>query len=128
MESLDKNGIAKFAYVFLQETWHAIEKLVEEGLVKSIGIANFTAPMLINLLSYAKIKPVMNQIELHPLNVQNDLVVFCQSQNIAVTAYSPFGSADAPVLKTPVLQSIAEKYSRAPAQIALQWAAQRVRS
>lgn len=125
MEPVDENGVAKFSFVPMQETWRAMERLVEEGLVKSIGVANFTAPMLVDLLSYAKVKPVMNQIELHPLHAQDDLVKFCQSQGIVVTAYSPFGSADAPVLKNSILQSIAEKYGRTPAQVALKWAAQR---
>lgn len=125
LEPLDENGVAKFSYVSMQETWRAMEQLIESGLVKSIGVANFTAPMLIDLLSYAKIKPVMNQIELHPLHAQNDLLKFCQSQRIAVTAYSPFGSADAPVLKDSVLRSIATKHGRTPAQIALRWAIQR---
>lgn len=124
-EPLDENGLAKFAAVPMQETWQAMEKLVEEGLVKSIGVANFTAPMLIDLLSYAKIKPTMNQVELHPYHAQNELIKFCQSQNIAVTAYSPFGSADAPILGDSVVQSIAEKYKRTPAQLALKWAQQR---
>ena len=109
----------------MQETWRAMEQLVEDGLVKSIGVANFTAPMLIDLLSYAKIKPAINQIELHPLHVQDDLVQFCQRLSIAVTAYSPFGSADAPVLKHSVLQAIAKEYGRTPAQVALRWAVQR---
>lgn len=125
MEPLDENGVAKFSLVPMQETWRAMEQLAEEGLVKSIGVANFTAPMLIDLLAYAKIKPAMNQIELHPYHAQNNLVKFCQGQNIAVTAYSPFGSANAPVLKDPVLQSIAKKYGHTPAQVTLKWALQR---
>lgn len=125
LEPLDENGVAKFSSIPMRETWRAMERLVEEGLVKSIGVANFTAPMLIDLLSYAKIKPAVNQIELHPLHAQDDLVQFCKSLGIAVTAYSPFGSADAPVLKNPVLQAIAKKYSRTPAQVALRWANQR---
>lgn len=125
LEPLDQNGVAKFSPISMQETWRAMEQLVEDGLVKSIGVANFTAPMLIDLLSYAKIKPAINQIELHPLHVQDDLVQFCQRLSIAVTAYSPFGSADAPVLKNSVLQAIAKEYGRTPAQVALRWAVQR---
>lgn len=125
LEPLDENGVAKFSSIPMRETWRAMERLVEEGLVKSIGVANFTAPMLIDLLSYAKIKPAVNQIELHPLHAQDDLVQFCKSLGIAVTAYSPFGSADAPVLKNPVLQAIAKKHSRTSAQVALRWANQR---
>ncbi|HEU4914623.1 MAG TPA: aldo/keto reductase [Candidatus Saccharimonadales bacterium] len=125
LEPLDENGVAKFSPIPMQETWRAMEQLVEDGLVKAIGVANFTAPMLIDLLTYARIKPAINQIELHPFHAQDDLVKFCKSLGIAVTAYSPFGSAGAPVLNNPVLQAIAEKYSRTPAQVALRWALQR---
>jgi len=124
-EPLDNNGVAKFAPVSLQQTWHAMEKLVDEGLVRSIGVANYTAPMLLDLLTYANTKPVMNQIELHPYHTQDHLVRFCQSQGIAVTAYSPFGSIGAAILDDPVVQKLAKEYGRTPAQVALRWAVQR---
>src|SRR5581483_5031644 len=99
---LDENGVAKFSFVPLQETWQAMERLLDDGLVRSIGVANFTSTMLIDLLSYAKTKPAMNQIELHPYLAQHELVQFCKSQDIAVTAYSPFGSTGAAVLEDPM--------------------------
>ena len=116
----------KLSFVPLADTWHAMEKLVVgKGLVKSIGVANFTGPMLIDLLSYAKVKPVMNQVELNPYNAQNGLVKFCHDQNIAVTAYSPFGSDGAPILSDVTIGAIAKKYNCTPAQIALKWSLQR---
>jgi len=124
-EPLDENGLAKFSFVPMQETWEAMEKLVADGLVKSIGVANFTAPMLVDLLSFSKIKPVMNQIELHPYHAQSDLLSYCHSQNIAVTAYSPFGSTGAPLLKDPVINTIADKHECNPAQVTLAWAIKR---
>lgn len=125
LEPLDENGLSKFSFVPLSETWKAMEKLVDEGLVKSIGVANFTAPMLIDLLSFAKVKPVMNQIELHPYNAQNDLIGFCHIQGVQVTAYSPLGSVNAPLLKDKSVVSIAESHQCSPAQVLLAWAVQR---
>ena len=74
----------KPAPIPIQETWQAMEKLVKKGLVKSIGICNFTTMMLIDLLTYAKIKPVINQIELHPYNTQEKIIVFCKYCNPVV--------------------------------------------
>lgn len=127
LEPLDKNGLAKFSFVPLQQTWRAMEALVQKGLVKSIGVSNYTAPMLIDLLSYAAIKPVMNQIELHPYHAQSALVAFCNAQGVAVTAYSPLGSASTGgvITKDPIINEIAVRHGKTPAQIALRWAVQR---
>lgn len=125
LEPLDKNGLAKLSFVPLQQTWQAMESLVQKGLVKSIGVANYSAPMLIDLLGYATIKPTINQVELHPYFTQDALVAFCKSQKIAVTAYSPLGSTGAIVIHDPVIAVIAKKYDKTPAQVTLRWALQR---
>jgi diketogulonate reductase-like aldo/keto reductase len=125
LEPLDDSGLAKFSFVPLQDTWHAMERLAEKGLVKSIGVANYNATMLLDLLSYAKVKPAMNQIELHPYHAQDTLVKFCHHQEVAVTAYSPFGSTGAIILNDAILKSLADKYTRTPAQIVLRWEMQR---
>jgi diketogulonate reductase-like aldo/keto reductase len=115
----------------IHETWEAMENLVKLGLVKSIGVANFTTMMLHDLLTYAKIKPVNNQIELHPYNNQSELVAYCQSQGIAVTAYSPLGGRDpnnpnSPRLfADPLITELAVKYGKSPTQILLNWALSR---
>ena len=132
-EPLDKNGCLITAPVSMRETWEAMEDLVKTGLTKAIGVANFTAPMLIDLLSYAKVKPTVNQIELHPYNQQTKLVEFCQRQGLAVTAYSPLGSPannkkqeDPPVLiRDNTVEKIAKAHDRTPAQILIAWAIQR---
>ena len=78
----------------LHKVWSELERLVEAGLIKNIGISNCTVALLIDLWSYAKIKPVMNQIELHPYLPQVDLVNFLKSKlGIHVTAYSPIGAS-----------------------------------
>ncbi len=125
LEPLDKNGLVRFSRVPLQDTWLAMEDLVSKKLVKSIGVANYSATLLIDLLSYAKVKPVMNQIEIHPYHTQNDLIKFCLSQGVAVTAYSPLSSSDNPVLKDETIIKIASGHKKTAAQVTLRWAYQR---
>ena len=73
--------------VSIRETWQAKETLVDKGLVKHIGVANFPVILLHDLLSYSRIKPAVNQVEIHPYNQQSKLVSYCQSRNITVQAY-----------------------------------------
>ncbi|MAP81199.1 MAG: aldehyde oxidoreductase [Aequorivita sp.] len=76
------------------ETWKQMEEAKNSGMAKHIGVSNFSEKKLKNLISKAKIKPEMNQIELHPLLQQKALLDYCKSENILVTAYSPLGSGD----------------------------------
>lgn len=131
-ERLDENGSLITEKVSVRETWEAMEELVRAGLVKAIGVANFTAPMLIDLLSYAKIQPAVNQIELHPYLQQSELVEFCKYHTIVVTAYSPLGSPGNykekgfPVLaEDNVVAEIARNHGKSPAQILIRWGVQR---
>ncbi len=131
-EQLDENGFLITEKISIQETWQAMEELVSAGLVKAIGIANFTAPMIIDLLSYAKVLPVVNQIELHPYLPQQELVEFCQRQNIVVTAYSPLGSPGNykskgfPVLtEDETIIQLARNHGKSSAQILIRWGVQR---
>lgn len=75
-----------------RETWEAMEDLVRKGLVKNIGVCNFTVAQLRDLLTYAKIKPAVLQQEIHPHNTCEKLLRFCRQEGIAVTAYSQFGA------------------------------------
>jgi diketogulonate reductase-like aldo/keto reductase len=127
LEPIGDNGLVETDTVPIQQTWQAMEKLVKEGLVKNIGIANFTCPMLIDLLSYASIKPVINQIEVHPYNSQKNLIEYCHKQNIQVTAYSPLGSGRNKIQKPiddEVVIKIAKKINKTPAQVLLRWSLQ----
>lgn len=131
----EKKGILGYSPEMMKETWQEMEKLVEMGLVKSIGISNFTTKKVKDLLEFAKIKPVCNQVELHPFLPQTKLIEFCKEKGIVCTAYSPLGaparpeflkSADHPVLlQNDVILSIAKKHSCSPAQILLAWGMQR---
>ena len=131
-EQLDEKGVLVTEKISIRETWEAMENLVEEGLVKAIGVANFTAPMLLDLLSYAKIKPAMDQIELHIYLQQPELVEFCKSNNLAVTAYSPLGSSGNykekgfPILlEDENIIKIARDHKKSPAQVLIRWGIQR---
>ena len=115
----------------LEITWGAMEKLVSSGLVKSIGTSNFSISKLQNILQIANIKPAMNQVEVHPFLQQDELINFCKSQDIMITAYAPLGSFDRPdimkmkdepiLIKNPLVLGIAEKHNITPAGVLLAW-------
>ncbi len=122
-----KDGKVVTENVSIKETWQAMEKLVELKLVKSIGVANFTRPMLDSLLSYAEINPAVNQIEMHPYLSQVELLKYCKSKGIVVTAYSPLGRLGVSTYEVPrlhdepIILDLAKKYNKSPAPILLNW-------
>ncbi|WP_064091815.1 aldo/keto reductase [Rossellomorea aquimaris] len=101
------------------DTWKALERLHNEGLVKSIGVSNFHQHHLEDLMRNSTVKPVLNQIELHPRINQEKLRDYCASKSIAVEAWSPI--AQGRVLDEPTLNHIAEKHGKSPAQVILRW-------
>ncbi len=124
----DENGNLVTLQIPLSETWEAMEGLVKEGLVKAIGVANFTAPLLLDLVAYAKVTPAVNQIELHPYLQQERLVEFSKRLGMAVTAYSPLarpGMGEARLLEEEVVRHIASVHNKTPAQVLIRWAIQR---
>lgn len=117
--------------VSIRETWEAMEALVQTGLVRAIGVANFTVPLLHDLLTYAKIVPAVNQIETHPFGQQAGMNQFCRAQGIVHQAYSPLGygefkkNTERTVLTDPTIKGIASRVGRSPAQVVLRWHLQR---
>ncbi|KAF9548446.1 hypothetical protein EC957_006662 [Mortierella hygrophila] len=106
------------------ESWKALQKLVAQGKVKSIGVSNYSVKHLKELLgSNPTIRPVVNQLEVHPWLTRQEIVSFCESQHIAVQAYSPLSRGHK--LQDPMLMKIAEKYSKSPAQILIRWSLQK---
>ena len=117
------------------KTWRQMERLVEDGLVKNIGTSNMTIPKLELLLKDAKIKPLFNEMELHPHFQQPELFNFCQNNNIQPVGYCPLGSPGRPErdrtpedtvdLEDKTIISISERMQITPAQVAIKWAVQR---
>ncbi|KAF4568204.1 hypothetical protein EYR36_010213 [Pleurotus pulmonarius] len=101
------------------DVWAVFEKLVDTGKVKSIGVSNFSIKTLEELLKTAKVVPAVNQIELHPYLAQTELVEYCKSKGIVVTAYAPTGYSK--VLSDPLIVELAAKYKTSPAQVVLAW-------
>lgn len=104
-------------------SWKVLEELYEEGRVKAIGVCNFQKHHMETLLETAKIKPMVNQIESHPLFTQDELVRYCQEQGITVEVWGPLGQGND--LTNETIINLAEKYGKTPAQIILRWHMQR---
>ncbi|GAB5590480.1 hypothetical protein Unana1_05380 [Umbelopsis nana] len=106
-----------------KDSWDALQYLVAKDKVKSIGVSNYGIQHLKELLgSNPNIRPVVNQLEIHPWNTRTELVDFCKSQNIEIEAYSPLTKGRK--LNDPVLVKIASKYDKSPAQVLIRWSLQ----
>lgn len=114
-----------------EPTWRAMEELVDEGIVKAIGVSNWTIPGLKKLLKIANIKPAVNQIEIHPFLPNEELVQFCFQNDILPEAYSPLGSQNQVpttgerVRDNPTLNAVADRSGYSLAQVLLAWGLQR---
>jgi len=115
------NGQPKLGKVPFHTVWPEMEKLVDRGLVRSIGISNFSFLLVNDLLTYARIKPVMNQIEVHPYLPQQELIDYCLSQNVQITAYCPLANGVQGPLQDPWVVELAGKYKVTPAQLLIRW-------
>ncbi len=130
-----KNPGMKHDPVPLSETWAAMEALVDAGLTKRIGICNMGTSQIRDLLSYARIAPSVLQVEMHPYLTQETLLRFCKQQNLAVTAFSPFGASSYVPLgmaeesdslfDDTTMKEIAAAHGKDIGQVALRWAVQR---
>lgn len=130
-----RRPVMEIAPVPLSDTWGAMEELVEQGLVKRIGVCNYTSGLLHDLFAYARIRPMVLQIESHPRLTQEALLRLARQYGLAVTAFSPLGAASYveldmagdsdSVLTEPVVAEAAARLDRSPAQVVLRWAVQR---
>lgn len=114
-----------------EPTWMAVEELYEAGKARAIGVSNWTVPDLEMLLKFAKVKPAVNQIEIHPFLPNDELVNYCFSHDILPAAYSPLGSQNQvpstgeKVNTNPTLNAIAEKGGNTLAQVLIAWGLKR---
>ncbi|XP_004509601.1 NADPH-dependent aldo-keto reductase, chloroplastic-like [Cicer arietinum] len=114
----------------IASTWSAMEALYDSGKARAIGVSNFSSKKLGDLLEVARVPPAVNQVECHPSWRQDKLRGFCNSKGVHLSGYSPLGSPGttgfkSDVLKHPVLNMIAEKLGKTPAQVALRWGLQK---
>jgi len=125
-----KSGNAPQRGFGLHEVWHAMEKLQMSGKTKAIGVSNFPAALLNDLLNYAKIPPAVQQIERHPYFNQKAQLKFCRDNGIVLTAYGPLGSPEIkespdpnlkPLLKNDTVLNIAKKHGKTAAQVLIRW-------
>lgn len=132
----EENGKLIFHNTDIRDTWKAMEACKDAGLVRSIGVSNFNRSQLELILNMPglKYKPVCNQVECHIFLNQSKLLAFCKSQEIVLVGYSVLGSSreekwvdqNSPeVLKDPVLNTIAKKLNRSPAQVVMRYLLQR---
>ena len=105
------------------ETWHAMEEIYRSGRARAIGVSNFAPHHLRRLLAAAEVVPAVNQIEVHPYLVQDDVRAFGAEHGIVTEAWAPI--ARGRVLDDPVITTIAKRLERTPAQVTLRWAVQR---
>ena len=103
----------------VKETWRAMEDLYLQGKLRAIGVSNFKEHHIEEMKSYVRVKPHINQVELHPEFRQFELVEYLKKENIQVEAWSPLMRGEA--LTLPLVQEIAQKHNATPSQIILAW-------
>ena len=129
------NGKDNFKLISIRELWPKMEKLVEQGLAKSIGVSNYNVQNLLVVLSIWKIKPVVDEVEFHPYLFQKDLKEFCDKEDIKIVAYYPLikgvnfrtryekimKEKNMDLLNEKIVQNLSKKYGKTVGQIVLNW-------
>ncbi|SDP91869.1 Aldo/keto reductase [Mucilaginibacter sp. OK268] len=123
----DQNGHVIYdSDVTLLDTWRAMERLVDSGKCRAIGLSDITLKDLVPLYEAARIKPAVVQVESHPYLPETELLEFCQEKGIVFLAFAPLGHGIRPgLLEDPVILAIAARVKKTPAQVLLAWAIQR---
>ncbi|MCD7767733.1 MAG: aldo/keto reductase, partial [Oscillospiraceae bacterium] len=105
--------------------WRALEDLYEAGKIRAIGVSNFYPDRLVDIASFARIRPMVNQIEIHPLNQQTLAKQYLDKYGIQMEAWAPFGEGRGGLFENEVLRSVGAKYGKTTAQVMLRWHIQR---
>ena len=130
----DYTGENKFENICVKDLWAKFEKLVEQGLTKSIGVSNYNVQNLLIILSFCKIKPVIDEVEFNPYLYQKDLKEFCDKEDIKIFAFNPLVKGvycktyekeieekKLDLLNEDIVKVLAKKYDKTPGQIILNW-------
>ena len=105
--------------------YRALEELYEEGKLRAIGISNFYVDRMVDFASFNRVKPMVNQVEVHIFNQQKTSKEWAEKYGIQLEAWAPFGEGRGGTFDNPVIAEIAKKYGKTPAQIMLRWHIQR---
>lgn len=128
LESMEKLQTGYLDLILLHQpfsdyygAYRALEDLYEEGKVRAIGVSNFYPDRLVDIVSFAKIKPMVNQVEVHPFHQQKLAKEYMDKYQVKMEAWAPFGEGRGGLFTNPVLEEIAEKYGKTTAQVMLRW-------
>lgn len=131
-ESLRKLGTDYLDLMLLHQpfadyygAWRALEDMYEEGKLRAIGISNFYPDRMVDIASFARIRPMVNQIETHPLFARVDDHKWMEKYGVAHEAWAPFGEGRGGLFENETLKAIGEKYDKSTAQVMLRWNIQR---
>ena len=105
--------------------WRAMEELYETGKIRAIGVSNFQPDRVMDLISYNKIVPAVNQIETHPFHQQIETQKFLQENGVQHESWGPFAEGKNDLFKNELLLSVGKKYNKSTAQVVLRWLTQR---
>lgn len=105
--------------------YRALQDLYDEGKIRAIGISNFYVDRMVDFASFNRIKPMVNQVEIHPHNQQTESKIWHDKYGVQLEAWAPFGEGRGDMFQLPQLKAIAEKYNKTPAQVILRWHLQR---
>lgn len=105
--------------------YRALEDLYDQGKVRAIGVSNFYPDRLVDIASFARIRPMVNQVEIHPHHQQAEAKAWMEKYGVQPEAWAPFGEGRGGLFDDPVLAAIARQYGKTPAQVILRWHLQR---
>lgn len=105
--------------------YRALEDLYDQGKIRAIGVSNFYPDRLVDIASFARIRPMVNQVEIHPYHQQAEAKTWMEKYNVQPEAWAPFGEGRGGLFDDLVLAGIAKKHGKTPAQVILRWHLQR---
>lgn len=132
MDSMSKLQVEYIDLVLLHQpfgdyygAWRGLEELYESGKIRAIGISNFYPDRMIDLVAFSRIKPMVNQIEIHPHNQQIEAKEWNEKYGLQLEAWAPFGEGRGDMFEEPAIKAIGEHYGKTVAQVILRWHMQR---